>query len=177
MPSTPARRSLGSPASAIATPSAAPARSWQSTCDRLDLTGNGGPCKGARSASPRCRAEATLPRRPGDCSGIGQEVSMSDAPRLSGRRIAILAADGFEKIELSAPLRAMQLAGAKVDIVSLRRGRIRGVNLHEPASRGHGGNTVQEADPAAYDALLIPGGFINPDLLRQSSAARGFVRS
>jgi protease I len=102
---------------------------------------------------------------------------MSDAPSLSGRRIAILAADGFEKIELSAPLRAMQLAGAKVDIVSLRRGRIRGVNLHEPASRIHVDKTVHEADPAAYDALLIPGGFINPDLLRQSADARGFVRS
>ncbi len=102
---------------------------------------------------------------------------MSDARSLRGRRIAILAADGFEKIELSAPLRAMQLAGAKVDVVSLRRGRIRGVHLHEPASRIHVNKTVQEADPAAYDALLIPGGFINPDLLRQSADARGFVRS
>jgi protease I len=102
---------------------------------------------------------------------------MSDAPSLRGRRIAILAADGFEKIELSAPLRAMQLAGAKVDVVSLRHGRIRGVNLHEPASRIHVDKTVHEADPAAYDALLIPGGFINPDLLRQSAEARGFVRT
>lgn len=102
---------------------------------------------------------------------------MSDARTLKGRRIAVLAADGFEKIELSVPLRAMQLAGAKVDVVSLRRGRIRGVNLHEPASRIHVDKTVHEADPAAYDALLIPGGFINPDLLRQSAEARGFVRS
>lgn len=102
---------------------------------------------------------------------------MSDVRSLKGRRIAVLAADGFEKIELSAPLRAMQLAGAKVDVVSLRRGRIRGVNLHEPASRIHVDKTVREADPAAYDALLIPGGFINPDLLRQSADARGFVRS
>ena len=55
--------------------------------------------------------------------------------RLKGRKIAVLAADGFEKVELVIPLRALKLAGAKVDVVSLRRGRIRGVNLHMPASR------------------------------------------
>jgi protease I len=102
---------------------------------------------------------------------------MSDTRRLKGRRIAVLAADGFEKVELSVPLRAMQLAGANVDIISLRRGRIRGVNLHEPASRIHVDKIVSEADPAAYDGLLIPGGFINPDLLRQSAQARDFVRA
>lgn len=102
---------------------------------------------------------------------------MESSNKLKGRRIAILAADGFEKVELSIPLRAMQLAGAKVDVVSLRRGRIRGVNLHEPASRIHVTKTVQEANPGDYDALLIPGGFINPDLLRQSADARAFVRA
>lgn len=51
---------------------------------------------------------------------------MSQARRLSGRKIAVLAADGFEKVELVIPLRALQLAGAKVDVVSLRPGRIRG---------------------------------------------------
>lgn len=51
---------------------------------------------------------------------------MSNTRRLSGRNIAALAADGFEKVELVVPLRALQLAGANVDIVSLRRGRIRG---------------------------------------------------
>jgi protease I len=117
-------------------------------------------------------------RRPGDCSLIAQEdFRMSDTRRLKGRRIAALAADGFEKLELSIPLRAMQVAGAHVDVISLRRGRIRGVNLHEPASRIHVEKTVQEAKPADYDALLIPGGYINPDLLRQSSDARDFARA
>jgi protease I len=55
-----------------------------------------------------------------------QASMMSQARRLSGRKIAALAADGFEKVELIVPLRALQLAGAKVDVVSLRRGRIRG---------------------------------------------------
>lgn len=95
---------------------------------------------------------------------------------LKGRRIAILAADGFEKVELTVPEKALRLAGAETEVVSLRHGRIRGVNLHEPASRVSVSKTVEEANPADYDGLLIPGGFINPDLLRQSAEVRQFVR-
>jgi len=94
---------------------------------------------------------------------------------LTGRRIAALAADGFEKVELTVPMRTLQLAGAKVDVISLRHGRIRGVNLHMPATRIGVDKTISEADPADYDGLLLPGGFINPDLLRQSAEARQFV--
>jgi protease I len=97
--------------------------------------------------------------------------------RLKGRTIAVLAADGFEKVELVVPLRALKAAGATVDVVSLRRGRIRGVNLHMPASRVRVDATVDDADPGDYDGLLLPGGFINPDLLRQSAPAREFVRA
>ena len=101
---------------------------------------------------------------------------MTSGRQLKGRRIAVLAADGFEKVELSVPVAALRAEGADVDIVSLRPGRIRGVNLHEPASRVSVDRTLSEAKVADYDALLIPGGFINPDLLRQSEAARRFVR-
>lgn len=97
--------------------------------------------------------------------------------KLKGRRIAVLAADGFEKVELTVPVKALRAAGANVDIVSLRAGRIRGVNLHEPASRVRVDKTLDEASPSDYDGLLIPGGYINPDLLRQSAAARDFVRA
>src|SRR3954468_3420383 len=97
--------------------------------------------------------------------------------QLKDCRIAALVADGFEKVELTVPLYALRLAGAKVDVVSLRHGRIRGVNLHEPASRVRVDKTVEEADPDDYDALLLPGGFINPDMLRQSQRARDFVRA
>jgi protease I len=102
---------------------------------------------------------------------------MATHSRLKDRRIAILAADGFEKLELTVPLRAMQLAGAHVDVISLRRGRIRGVNLHEPAGRIHVNKTIDDAYVDDYDGLLIPGGFINPDLLRQSADVRRFVRT
>ncbi|WP_231995495.1 type 1 glutamine amidotransferase domain-containing protein [Mycobacterium sp. 1274756.6] len=87
----------------------------------------------------------------------------------------MLAADGFERVELVVPLRALQLAGADVDVVSFRRGRIRGVNLHMPAARIGVDKTISAADPDRYDGLLLPGGFINPDLLRQSGQARRFV--
>ena len=83
---------------------------------------------------------------------------------LKGHQIAVLVADGFEKVELTVPMKALRLAGAQVDVISLRHGRIRGVNLHEPASRVGVDKTVDEADPTEYDALLLPGGFINPDL-------------
>ena len=55
--------------------------------------------------------------------------------KLTGRRVAVLAADGFEMVELAVPMAALRLASATVEVVSLRHGRIRGVNLHERASR------------------------------------------
>jgi protease I len=101
---------------------------------------------------------------------------MSSRRTLKGRRIAVLAADGFEKVELTVPLRALRAAGAKVDVVSLRRGRIRGLNLNLPATRVRVDETVEQAGVDDYDGLLVPGGFINPDLLRQSAPARELVR-
>ena len=96
---------------------------------------------------------------------------------LAGRRIAVLAMDGFELVELVVPASAMRLAGATVDVISTHPGHIRGMNLHEPAMRVGVDLTLDEANPNDYDGLLIPGGFVNPDLLRQSAAAREFVRS
>lgn len=102
---------------------------------------------------------------------------MKVARSLDGRHVAVLVADGFEKGELAIPVKVMRAAGAEVDIISLRHGRIRGVHLHEPASTVRVTKTVQEADPANYDSLFIPGGFISPDLLRQSVDARDFARA
>jgi protease I len=96
---------------------------------------------------------------------------------LKNRRVAVLATDGFEKIELTAPVAALEAKGAQVEIVSLHSGSIRGVNLHEPAGMVEVDRTIDDANPQDYDALLIPGGYINPDLLRQSAAAREFVRA
>lgn len=97
--------------------------------------------------------------------------------KLKGRRIAVLVADGFEEAELAVPAAALRAEGAEVEIVSLRRGRIRGVRLHEPVSRVQVDRIVAEAHPEDYDGLFIPGGFISPDLMRQSSEALDFVRA
>src|SRR5947208_14814114 len=97
--------------------------------------------------------------------------------RLKGRRIAALAADGFEKVELVVPMKALQAAGAKVDVISVRPGNIRGVDLHEPASRVHVDKTIAQADPGVYHGLELPGGFVNVDLLHQEAKARDRLRA
>jgi protease I len=97
--------------------------------------------------------------------------------RLAGRRIAVLAADGFEKIELTVPLKALRAEGAEVEVISLRRGKIVGMHVDIPSGRVRVDRTVGSAEPADYDGLFVPGGFINPDFLRQSEEAREFVRA
>lgn len=95
--------------------------------------------------------------------------------RLAGKRVAVLAADGFEYVELSVPLAALRAAGAKTEVVSLHAGKIRGMNLTEPTLSVRVDRTLDDTDAAEYDALLLPGGFISPDFLRQSRRARDFV--
>jgi protease I len=95
--------------------------------------------------------------------------------RLEGLRVAILAADGFEQVELIRPLKHLLRQGAVVDIVSLHRGRIRGINLLAPGIKLRVNRTVDRVSARDYDALFIPGGFINPDFLRQSEKAKMLV--
>jgi protease I len=96
---------------------------------------------------------------------------------LSGRRVAILAADGFEQSELVAPRQALLDAGAAVDVVSLTAGEILGVEGLEQRDRVPVDRTVADASADDYDALLLPGGLKNPDTLRQDEAAVAFARA
>src|SRR3954453_18520502 len=98
------------------------------------------------------------------------------AKRLQGVRVAVLAADGFEQVEGTAPMRALRREGADVRIVSLRPGRIRGMNFLWRGRKLPVDDTVFRARADDYGALLLPGGFVNPDLLRQSEHAKAFVR-
>lgn len=95
---------------------------------------------------------------------------------LKGIRVGVLAADGFEQVELIIPVRALRKRGAQVDIISLHKGRIRGMNLMWPGKKVRVDETVQRVRPIDFDALLIPGGFVNPDKLRQSEEVLDFVR-
>jgi protease I len=101
---------------------------------------------------------------------------MNTSKPLSGKRIAVLAADGFEQAELKTPVAALADCGATLMLVSLRRGRIRGMQLHQPGDLVRVDQTLDDAQAADFDGLLIPGGYISPDVLRQSAQARAFVR-
>lgn len=96
--------------------------------------------------------------------------------RLSGKRIAILAADGVERVELVEPRRAVEAAGAQVDLLSLKPGHIQSVegDIH-PLDELPVDRPVGEARADEYDGLLLPGGAVNPDHLRQDEAAVRFV--
>lgn len=95
---------------------------------------------------------------------------------LAGKRIAVLAADGFEQAELRTPVTALVDGGAAVTLVSLRRGRIRGMHMHQPGDLARVDRAIDDAAAADYDGLLIPGGYISPDILRQSAQVRALVR-
>jgi protease I len=95
---------------------------------------------------------------------------------LAGKRIAVLAADGFEQAQLDIPVAALTAGGAAVTVVSLRRGRIRGMHLHQPGELVRVDEVVGTAQAADHDGLFIPGGYVSPDALRQSAQARAFVQ-
>jgi protease I len=98
------------------------------------------------------------------------------ADMLKGKKVAILAADMFERVELEEPRKALEEAGAEVEIVSIHDGEIQGFDHFEPASSLKVDRTVQAVSPDEYDALLIPGGVGNPDQLRGDENAVAFVR-
>lgn len=96
---------------------------------------------------------------------------------LAGKRIAILATEGFEQSELEKPRRALDEAGATTEVVSPSHGSIRGWDHDKFGDKVEVDVDMAEADPADYDGLLLPGGVMNPDKLRQVPEAVRFVRA
>jgi protease I len=101
---------------------------------------------------------------------------MRMADTLRGRRIAILATDGFEQAELMEPRKALDEAGATTEVVSLKSGEIKGWKLKDWGDKVKVDKTVEQAKPEDYDALVLPGGVINPDHLRMEPKAVNFVK-
>lgn len=99
------------------------------------------------------------------------------ASKLNGKRIAFLATDGFEQVELTQPWDAVRAAGAKVDLVSLKPGKIQGMKHMDKADSFPVDKTVQEAKASDYDGLVLPGGVGNPDKLRMHEGAVKFVKA
>ena len=100
---------------------------------------------------------------------------MSD--QLSGKKVAFLATDGFEQVELTQPWDAIKSAGATVELVSLESGKIQGFNHLDKADEFSVDKVLSEADPADYVGLVLPGGVANPDSLRTHPEAVSFVKA
>jgi protease I len=105
-----------------------------------------------------------------------QPNGSQNAAPLAGRRVAVLATDGVEQVELTTPVDALRAAGADVDLVSLEAGEIQGMNHDDKGDRFPVDRVVADARAGDYDALLIPGGVANPDRLRADERAVAFVR-
>ena len=96
---------------------------------------------------------------------------------LEGIRVAILATDGFEQSELTEPRKALDAAGAVTKLVSPKSGKLRGWNHKEWGEEVQVDQPLDAADPQNYDALVLPGGVMNPDALRMQPKAVAFVKS
>jgi protease I len=104
-----------------------------------------------------------------------RESSMTD---LTGKNIAVLATDGFEQSELTEPKRRLEAMGAKVDVVSLQgKDSIRGWDKKDWGASVAVDRVLGKVTSSDYDALVLPGGVINPDHLRQESAAVDLVKA
>ncbi|HEY1563256.1 MAG TPA: type 1 glutamine amidotransferase domain-containing protein [Gaiellaceae bacterium] len=98
------------------------------------------------------------------------------AETLKQKKVAILAADMFERVELEEPRKALENEGAEIEIVSIHDGEIQGFDHFDPASSVKVDKTVDQVSADDYDALMVPGGVGNPDQLRGDENAVAFVR-
>jgi protease I len=102
------------------------------------------------------------------------EIGMAN--ELSGKRVAVVATDGFEQVELTEPVKALKGAGADVKVISPKSGEIQGYNHHDKPDGIPVDQTLDRASPDRFDALVLPGGVINPDALRIEPKAISFIR-
>ncbi len=96
--------------------------------------------------------------------------------QLQNVRVAVIAADGFEEAELTGPVKALKEAGAKVDVISLKSGKIQGFQHYDKSIQVNVDRTLDEARAEEYDALMLPGGALNADALRVQPKVLEFIR-
>jgi protease I len=97
--------------------------------------------------------------------------------QLKGKRIAVLVDNGFEQVELVEPKKALEDEGARVDVISPQKGRVRGWQHAKLGDDIAVDAPLDDASPDVYDGLLLPGGVMNPDRLRMNPGAVRFVRA
>jgi protease I len=107
----------------------------------------------------------------------GDPIVSEQARSLGGKKIAILVTDGFEQVEMVKPREAFDQAGATTTLVAPRSGSVQGWNHDEKGTKFPVDLVLDQADAAQFDALLLPGGVMNPDQLRQNPAAVSFVKA
>jgi protease I len=95
---------------------------------------------------------------------------------LKGKRVAIVATDMVEQVELFEPRKALDEAGAQTELISIEPGKIQGFNHYDKGDEIPVDRTIEEASADEYDALLLPGGVGNPDVLRMDENVVSFVR-
>jgi protease I len=96
---------------------------------------------------------------------------------LNSKRIAFLATDGVEQVELTEPWEAVEKAGGEPELVSLETGKIQAFNHLDKGDTFPVDKTVKDADASEYDGLVLPGGVVSPDVLRMDSRAMAFVKA
>jgi len=94
---------------------------------------------------------------------------------LQNMRVAIIALDGFEEVELTEPKKALERAGAHVEVISAEPGEIQGFRHHDKAGKIKVDRTLDNARPGEYDALMLPGGALNADQARMNPKVRSFI--
>src|SRR5437016_10013757 len=97
--------------------------------------------------------------------------------KLNGKKVAILVADGFEQVEMTEPRRALEEAGAGTDLISPNSDKVKGWQFTEWGDEFRVDVPLAKANGENYDALMLPGGVMNPDKLRRNHSALCFVRS
>src|SRR5205823_10421350 len=109
-------------------------------------------------------------------SNQGQQEGNLMARKLDGKKVAILVTDGFEQVEMTKPREALDEAGAQTKIVSLKSGKVQGMNHMDKGDKFDVDLTLNEARPEEFDALMVPGGLYNPDVMRTNDRAMNFAR-
>src|SRR5262249_7286918 len=141
---------------------------------------------GPQSNGPAVPGETTIRgRQPKLASGGGsnlidlavQPQTKADHHSLDGKKVAILVTDGFEQVELISPRKALEQAGAETEIVSPLDSTVKAWDEADWGAELDVDVPLEMADPDDYDALLLPGGVMNPDHLRRDEEALKFVQA
>jgi protease I len=96
---------------------------------------------------------------------------------LSGKRVAVVATDMVEQVELTEPWKALEEAGARPELISIEPGEIQGFDHYDKADTFKVDKPIDETRPDDYDALFLPGGVGNPDTLRMNEKVVEFIRT